>query len=395
MSPRLYLLAVGTFSIGTTAYLITPLLPAISAELAVSPASAGQLSTAFALTLAITAPVIAAVTGRWSRRRLLVAALLVTVAGNVISALAPTFPLLAAGRMVAAVGAAAFTPTATLVAANLMPERRGRAVAVVFGGLTAAMALGVPAGALLAPLLGFRGVHAVVAGLGLLVAIALVRLVPTVPPAGATGLRERLAVAADPRALAVLALSVIGVVSAMTTYVYLAPYLGVVTGIHGPVVTALLGAYGIGAMIGNTIGGRAADAYGARPVLLTVLIGFTALVLLLPLTAQTVIGAGITLLLWGLFGWAFNPPVQTLLVEIGGARAGLLVSLNAAAIYLGIGIASGLGGLVINLAGPGALPFVSAVLGGLGLLFGVTAVLRPRSAKPSESAGPDPVGTRR
>ena len=387
MTPRLYLLAAGTFTIGTTAYLITSLLPAISAELGVSLAVAGQLSTTFALAYAISAPIVATVTGRWNRRTLLVAALLITVAGNVISAAAPNFAILATGRVVSAIGAAAFTPTATLVAAGLLPDRRGRAVAIVFGGLTLAMAVGVPAGGLLAPLLSFRGVHAAVAVLGLVIAIAVARVVPSVPAPASVGLRERLTVAADPRALAVLAMSVIGVVAAMTTYIYLVPFLGAVTQVHGLVAIALLAVYGVGAMIGNTLGGRASDRYGTRAVLFAVLIGFTVLVVVLPFAALTVIGAGILLLLWGMFGWAFNPPVQTLLVEISGPRAGLLVSLNASAIYLGSGIAGGLGGVVIGMSGAGLLPYVSAGLGVLALLIGLATVLRRQRVSTRPKAG--------
>jgi predicted MFS family arabinose efflux permease len=387
MTPRLYLLAAGTFTIGTTAYLITSLLPAISAELGVSLAVAGQLSTTFALAYAISAPIVATVTGRLDRRTLLVAALLITVAGNVISAAAPNFAILATGRVVAAIGAAAFTPTATLVAASLLPERRGRAIAIVFGGLTLAMAVGVPAGGLLAPLLSFRGVHAAVAVLGLVIAIAVARAVPSVPAPASVGLRERLSVAANPRALAVLAMSVIGVVAAMTTYTYLVPFLGAVTGVHGLVVIILLAVYGIGAMIGNTLGGRATDRYGTRAVMWAVLIGFTVLIVILPFAARTVIGAAILLLLWGMFSWAFNPPVQAMLVEISGPRAGLLVSLNASAIYLGSGIAGGLGGAVIGITGAGMLPYVSAALGLLGLLIGLATVLRRPRVTTSEKAG--------
>lgn len=390
MTPRLYLLAAGTFTIGTTAYLITSLLPAISAELGVSLAVAGQLSTAFALAYAISAPIVATVTGRWNRRTLLVVALLATVVGNTLSAVAPNFALLATGRVVAAVGAAAFTPTATLVAAGLLPGRPGRAVALVFGGLTVAMAVGVPVGGLLAPVLSFRGVHAAVAVLGVLIAVAVARLMPSVPAPPAVGLRERLGVAADPQALAVLAMSVIGIVAAMTTYLYLVPFLGAVTGVQGLAVTILLAVYGVGAIVGNTVGGRAADRFGTRTVLLVVVIGFTLLLLALPVAAGTVIGAGALLLIWSLFGWAFNPPVQALLVEISGPRAGLLVSLNASAIYLGTGIAGGLGGAVIGMAGPGVLPYVSAGLGAIALLIGLATVLRRRSrdaARPTADVG--------
>ncbi|MET1075661.1 MAG: MFS transporter, partial [Umezawaea sp.] len=150
MSARTYLLAAGAFAVGTSGYILSGLLPAVSRELDVSLSTAGQLLTVFALSYAVAAPTLAALTGRWDRRRLLVAALLVSAHRNVLSALAPTSPLLMAARVVSALGAAAYTPAATLVATVLTtPEHRGRAVATVFGGLTFSLILGVPAGSLL------------------------------------------------------------------------------------------------------------------------------------------------------------------------------------------------------------------------------------------------------
>jgi predicted MFS family arabinose efflux permease len=108
------------------------------------------------------------------------------------------------------------------------------------------------------------------------------------------------------------------------------------------------------------------------------------LVLSLPISARTVVGAGIVLLAWGVFTWAFNPPIQSLLVQIGGERAGLLVSLNASAIYLGAGIGGALGGLVINLSGPLTLPFVSGGLSVVGLVLGLTLILGRNKARSSD-----------
>lgn len=143
MSARIYLLAAGAFAVGTSAYVVSGVLPAVSSELHVSLTAAGQLATAFALSYAVGAPLLSTLTGRWERRTLLIAALLLAALGNGIAALATSYPILIVGRIVAAFGAAAYTPAATLFATKFLPpEERGRAVAVVFGGLTFALVLG-------------------------------------------------------------------------------------------------------------------------------------------------------------------------------------------------------------------------------------------------------------
>ena len=144
---RVYLLSAGAFAVGTSAYIVSGMLPAVAAALGVSLTAAGQLTTAFALAYALGAPLLAVLCGRWERRTLLVVALLTAGVGNLLAALAPSYPLLLAARVLSAFGAAAFTPAATLVATQLSPpERRGRAVAAVFSGLTLALVVGVPAG---------------------------------------------------------------------------------------------------------------------------------------------------------------------------------------------------------------------------------------------------------
>src|SRR4051794_13944381 len=161
MSARTYLLAAGAFAVGTSAYVVSGVLPAVSGELGVSLSAAGQLSTAFALAYAVGAPLLATVTARWDRRTVLLAALVVAAVGNGLSALATTYPVLIVGRIIAALGAAAYTPAATLVATALLPPgQRARAVALVFGGLTLALAIGVPAGDLLGRSIGYGGVFA-------------------------------------------------------------------------------------------------------------------------------------------------------------------------------------------------------------------------------------------
>jgi len=382
MSARTYLLAAGAFAVGTSAYVVSGVLPAVSAELDVSVTAAGQLTTAFALAYAVSAPLLATITARWERRRLLLAALLVAALGNAISAVATTYPLLLSGRIVAALGAAAYTPAATLFATALRPPaERGRAVATVFGGLTLALALGVPIGSLLAGNIGYRSVFALVAVVSIVTAVAVRMQLPLMAGSPAVPLRERFAVAADRRVLTVLAITVFGVVATMSVYIYVVPLLTATTGLAGSTIGGLLLAYGLGAIVGNTWGGLATDRFGSIPTLVATLAGFVIMIATLPLTATTAVGAAVALFVWSVFTWSFNPPVQNLLLELA-PTGGLVLSLNASAIYLGMGLAGVLGGAVIGTVGVLALPEVGAVLGlvVVGLLFLLRAGTRRSAA---------------
>ncbi|MFL6121049.1 MFS transporter [Actinophytocola sp.] len=389
MSPRTYLLALGAFAVGTSGYIVSGVLPAVSRELDVSVSTAGQLGTAFAIAYAIASPLLAAFTGRWERRRLLVVALVVSTLGNALAVVAPTYELLLASRIVAALGAAVYTPAATAVATVLNPpERRGRAVAMVFGGLTFALILGVPVGNFLSTPLGYHGVFALVAGVSLAAAVAVWVGVPTVEAPPAAGLRERFAVAADRRVQLLLGVTVLGVLSAMAPFTYIAPFLSAAAGAQGVAVSFLLLGYGIGATIGNSLGGRLTDRYGSTRPLFTSLAAAVVLLATLPLVAVSVPAAAVVMFVWGLFTWAFNPPMQNLLIGFAPANTGLVLSLNASAIYLGVGLSGLSGGAVISLVGISALPPVAAIAAVVAVLL-LVVVLRPVREPAVEDGGQD------
>ncbi|MFF0264862.1 MFS transporter [Kribbella sp. NPDC004536] len=360
MSARIYLLGAGAFAVGTSAYVVSGVLPDVSSELHVSLTAAGQLATAFSLSYAIGAPILSTLTGRWERRTLLIAALLLAALGNLIAALAVNYPILIAGRVVAAFGAAVYTPAATLFATSLLPpEERGRAVAIVFGGLTFALVLGVPAGTLLGPTLGYKGVFALITAVAVLVAVAERAALPKADAPPVVSLRERFAGVTDRRVQIVLAMTVLAVLAAFSVYIYIVPLLKHTAGLTGSVTGLLLLLYGVGAVIGNFLGGRITDRFGSLRTLVVLMLGITAVVGTLDLTLTTTAGAGVALVVWGMLTWAFNPPIQNLLLELGG---GLLISLNASAIYLGAGLSAVVGGLVIQTLGVGYLPMLASVL---------------------------------
>ena len=183
-------------------------------------------------------------------------------------------------------------------------------------------------------------------------------------------LRERFAGVTDRRVQTVLLMTVLAVLGTMSVYIYVVPLLAETAHLKGGTVSVLLLVYGIGAVLGNLVGGRATDRFGSLRTLTVTLIGFTVVIATLTLTATSIAGAGIALFAWSLFTWTFNPPIQNLLLELGEG-GGLLLAMNASAIYLGAGLSAIVGGLVINLVGVQWLPPIAAVLGlvVLGLLF--------------------------
>ncbi|WP_026423717.1 MFS transporter [Actinokineospora inagensis] len=383
MSPRTYLLAAGAFTVGTSGYIISGLLPQVSRELQVSPAAAGQLVTAFAIAYAIASPLLAAATGRWERKRLVITALLVSAVGNALSAIAPSYELLLVARVIAALGAAAFTPTATAVGTTINPpERRGRAVAVVFGGLTLALIVGVPAGGLLGPSLGYQGVFWLVAAASVVAAVVSVFGLPRVAAPPAVRLRERFAVLADVRVRLVLGMTVLACLSAFSVFTYSSSLLAKTADLHGGVISLMLLGYGAGGAIGNALGGRLTDRFGSRTPLLWSVTFFVAILATLPFTAVTAVSAGVVFFLWGLATWSVNPPIQNWLIELAPTTSGLLLSVNASAIYLGVGLSGVVGGLVISSWGVLVLPPIAAAVAALSFVLLVLAGRR----------GTEPVG---
>lgn len=385
---RISVLAFGAFGVGTSGYIVAGLLPALTGELHVSATAAAQLVTAFAIAYAIGSPLFAAATGTWERRTLLVAALAVTGAGNLFAALAPGYGSLLVARVVTAVGAAVFTPAASAVAAELtVPERRGRAVALVFGGLTVALIFGVPLGSLISQHFGYRPAFALVAAFSLASALAVRFALPTVAAPPRVGFAERFAAGRDPRVLVMLATTVLACLAAFMVYTFVSPLLAATAGVHGTTVTVLLFCYGVGGAIGNFAGGRATDRWGSRTPLLVVTVAITAVMALLPLTTVTPVAAGISLFVWGLATWSFNPPVQHRLIELAPGHAGLVLSLNASAIYLGVGLSGVVGGAVLASGGPLLLPEVAAALTLAALLLVGSAWGRVREPREQVAVG--------
>lgn len=349
VNSRLLALALGTFALGTDAFVIAGILPTIAHSFRVSAAQAGQLVAAFALVYAIATPVLATLTGKTDRRGLLIVALALFAAANGIAAMAPTLGFLLVVRIAAAGAAALYTPNALAVAAaTAPPNKRGRALALVTAGLTVATIMGVPLGSWIGFHFGWRSTFGLVALLGLAAAAGVLAFFPAISTPPAIGLRARLAPLGQPPVLGILGLTVLSFTGGFAIYTYIALLLRHFTHLGGVGISAMLLVFGLAGVVGNWLGGYTADTKGPVPVLAASTIVLTSVFMLLPVAATWLPGAVLSLAAWGIGGWALVPAQQHRLVTFVPENPSIVLSLNASANYLGIGLGATLGGYILR-----------------------------------------------
>ena len=360
----------GIFAQGTSELMLAGLLPEMAADLGVSIPQTGLLISAFALGMLIGAPALAVLTLRWPRRLALLAFLAVFVVSHVVSALTDSYGLLFALRFVGAFAYAGFWAVGGSTAMALVgPERRGRAMGIVAGGLTLAIVLGLPAGTWIGQHLGWRGAFWAVALLSAVAALVIIAAVPALRPQNPPSIRDALRGLRPPRPWLSYAMTAVATTALLGTFSYLAAMLVSTTGLDPAWVPAALFGYGFGALIGIAAGGRAADRY-PRAILG---VGFTGLLvasLLLALTAHHAAPTLVLLIALGLLGFVTNPALNSRFIAIAPGSPTLAVSGNVAAFNVGITLGPWLGGLALA-AGQNypTIPAIGAGIAGLAILL--------------------------
>ena len=365
----LLILAVGTFTLGIDGFVLSGLLPQVAASLHVSAGTAGQLTTLFALVYALASPVIAALTGSWDRRAVLAVGMSVFVAGVVVQAVGPGFTVVAGGRVLAALGAAAYQATAYSTAGILSDdEHRARSLAVVAGGSSVALVAGLPFGVLIGQVWGWRAAMWVLVGLGAISAIAVCLLPAARAPR--LSLRQRARTLTDRRVLAVLA----GTVTVLTPTFVVIAYLPAIMSASGLWIVAATLGYGAGQVTGTTFVPRLINNRGPRVALLAAACGVTATTAMLTFTRTTDLAAVATMAALGLAVGLAIVPQQARLFTTVPKLAAIAIGLNGSAIYIASSLGAAVGGVAL-IAGHAVPTVAAAVIGLLGV--GVAAALVP------------------
>ncbi|MEV0443644.1 MFS transporter [Streptomyces spectabilis] len=386
MPLALLALAIGAFGIGTTEFVIMGLLPEVAGDFDVSIPTAGFLVTGYALGVVLGAPLMTALGTRISRKRMLMLLMGLFIAGNLLSAVAPAFGVMVAGRVVASLAHGAFFGIGSVVAAELVaPEKKAGAIATMFSGLTVANVVGVPLGTFVGQAIGWRFTFVIVAALGVVGLVGVAKLVPDLPKPEGVSLRHEISAFRNVQVLLAMAMTVLGFGGVFAAITYITPMMTEVAGYSESSVTWLLVLFGLGMVAGNLIGGRFADR--ALMPMLYVSLGALALVLaVFTLTAHNKIASAVTIVLIGALGFATVPPLQKRVLDQASGAPTLASAVNIGAFNLGNALAAWFGGIVIS-AGFGytAPNWVGAVLAASALVLAfLSAALERRSPAPTK-----------
>jgi DHA1 family inner membrane transport protein len=369
MPLALLALAVGAFGIGTTEFVMMGLLPDVANDLNVSIPTAGHLVSAYALGVVIGAPLLAALTSRMSRRTVLIGLMALFVAGNALSALAPGYDSLLAARFLSGLPHGAFFGVGAVVATTMVaPERKARSVSLMFLGLTVANIAGVPVATLMGQHLGWRATFLGVSAIGLAAIASLAALIPhDHAQAPAAGLRRELSALRSLPVWLALGTTVAGFGALFAAYSYITPMLTGAAGYAETSVTLLLALFGVGATVGNLVGGRLAD-HSLRGTLFGGLVSLAAVLALFPLLMSTPWTAALAVVLLGAAAFITGSPLQLMVMEKAAAAPSLASSANQAAFNLANAGGAWIGGVALS-AGFGATSpaLAGALLAVLGL----------------------------
>jgi len=363
-------LALGTFAIGTEGFMIAPLLPVMAKDFALPVPTIALLVIVFTLVLALSSPVTTVVTGRMARKQVLLIAMALFAIGNVVAALSSSFTVLIAARVLMAIAAGLYVPAANGLAGVIVPPTmRGRALAIVSGGQTLAIALGLPLGGLIGHAFGWRATFLLVGAMSLVAIAGIFTGIDRDAGQGiaVASLRERVSVVAQRSVLRLLAVSLFWSIGAFAAYPYIAEYLSAVLAFGPLEITASVSLWGLCAAAGVMTGGVLNDRFGAGAVVRGSLVLLA--LSFLALAVATVLPPGVSLGLvmsavavWGFTVWSFFPAQMARLIGAGvPSQAPVALALNTSTMYFGFSIGSALGATVLGAGAIWAIGVVAAM----------------------------------
>lgn len=354
MPLALWALTLSAFAIGTTEFVIVGLVPTIANDLGVSLPSAGLLVSLYAVGVAIGAPVLTALTGRWNRKVVLISLMGLFVMGNLLAWQAPSYETLILARILTGLAHGVFFSIGSMIATSLVSkDKEASAIAIMFTGLTVALVTGVPLGTWIGQHFGWRATFLVVSALGLIALIGSAILVPkNLKQSIPATFKEQLQVIVKPRLLLVYLMTILGYGGTFTAFTYLAPILEQQTGFAPSAIGLIMLVYGMSVAVGNIWGGKLADKRGPISALSIIFSALTIILLAFTFTMESKVAAVLTILIWGAFAFGNVPGLQLYVVKQAKKHTPNAVDvasgLNIAAFNIGIALGSVTGGLVVE-----------------------------------------------
>ena len=378
-NPQILLITAALFLVGTNAFVIAGVLPDVAAAIDVSIVSVGYALTVYAVVVAIISPPMSKYMGSMSRVAVMTGGMLVISAGTLITALGPTFGWFLAGRVVAAIGAAALVPTAFAVTPTLVPkDRQGRAMAFAGLGFAVALAVGSPIGTALATVSGWRVTLGVLAGCAAVIALFMPRVLSAAESTRVAAPIPTMRSLASAELVLLLAVRLLMTAAFQMVYVYSAFVVYDFTQGDGTKLAILMSAYGFGGVFGGIAGGWLSDIRGTGRTGVGALLGLV-LVLAALAGSRELLTAAAAFLAWGFTLSMAGVPQQHRLIELQPDYASASLAWNSTAMYIGLAIAPVVGGLLVP-HGPGAVVLGGACTAALALACFAVSIPRVRYA---------------
>lgn len=360
---KIYVLAIVSFLVGTSEYIISGVLDKIADSLGITITAAGQLITIFSLVYAILTPVLMALTAKVERRKLLVYSLGVFVVANLLSFALPGYIPFVIARVLMAMGAGMVVVTALGIAAKIAPPgKQASSIATVVMGFTASLIIGVPLGRVAAAAFGWKSVFLLIAVLGILSMFVLHKAIPKTTGDAPVPLLQQFALLKKPKVALGLAITFFWLGGYSVAYTYLSPYLLNVSGLNEQWISSALFAFGIASLIGSKFGGFSTDRWG---VPLTLIGGMLLHIIALIVLTFTDAGASVmlvfaVLVIWSLAAWSSGPTQQYNLVQLEPNSSGVMLGLNQSMMQLSMAAGAGIGGIAIERISLSSIAWIGA-----------------------------------
>ncbi|MBR0629133.1 MFS transporter [Bacillus altitudinis] len=344
-----YLLALAAFLIGTIEYIITGIIQMVAHDLHVTTSTAGLLVTSLALSAAIGAPIVIALTINMDRRKILTWTLIIFILSNFITSISHSFEMVMITRILQGISGGTAIVVAMAVATRLVErEKRGTAIGIILMGLSSSLVLGVPIGTFLSSMIGWKALFAAIGVITLIPLIVVYRRIPSMKEQEPVTLRMQLSILKDKRILLAVAVTLFYVGGYSTLFTYLTPFLQASANLSITEISGILLLAGICSFLGSSLGGMAADKKGPIFTIFSGIILQILMLMLLAFVTGNLVVMVAVIMIWMIATWSTSPAQQLYLVTLVPKSPDIALSVNTSFIQFGFALGSGLGGIVLN-----------------------------------------------
>ncbi|MCI1591886.1 MFS transporter [Heyndrickxia oleronia] len=369
---KIYILAIISFLVGTSEYIISGILDNIAHTLGITLSAAGQLITIFSLVYAIFTPILMAVTASIDRRKLMIYSLGLFVLGNILAFVLPGYGWFIVSRIIMALGAGMVVVTALNIAAKIASEgKQASAIATVVMGFTASLIIGVPLGRMTAEAFGWKSVFGGIALLGLIAMVVMFFTLPHTEGDKPVPLAQQLSLLRKRKVLLGLAITFFWLGGYSIAYTYISPYLLTISGISDKLLSGVLLIFGIASLVGSKFGGYSTDRWGVAFTLVGGMGLHIIMLLLLSIVTHSYVGVLVILIFWSFAAWSTGPTQQYHLATIEPELSGVLLGINQSMMQLAMAVGAGVGGIFVEKVSLASITW----MGALGVAFAIIVSL--------------------